>query len=84
MSPRDPQSGTVLPFGQPKDYAGQARFADDNRRPFQFIPSRPRPLTFGEKLVDFMRRWQFRAGIVCLAIAVLAGCYFAIQIGRGL
>lgn len=47
-----------------------------------FVPSRNQP-TFGEKLVDFARRWQFRFAVASYVIAVAAGCYFAFQVGRG-
>lgn len=52
--------------------------------PIRFIPSRNQPPSFGEKLVEFMRRWQFRIGIACYIVAVAVGCYFAFQVGRGL
>lgn len=52
--------------------------------PIRFIPSRNQPPTFGERLVEFMRRWQFRIGIGCYCVAVAVGCYFAFQVGRGL
>lgn len=35
-------------------------------------------------LVAFFRRWQFRIGIACYAIAVVTACVFAFQMGRGL
>ena len=56
----------------PRDYAP----------PFTFVASRNQP-TFGEKLVDFARRWQFRFAVASYVIAVAAGCYFAFQVGRG-
>jgi hypothetical protein len=58
---------------QPRDYA----------EPFRFIPSRNQPLSFGEKLVAWARRNQFRFAIVSYIVAVTVGCYFAFQLGRG-
>ena len=74
----------ILP---PKDYPEGVRFVHpappELVRQIECDDAELNRLTFGERLVAFMRRWQFRIFLVCYAIAVASGCYFAFQLGRG-
>jgi hypothetical protein len=74
VRPIDPDRIRRIFGDQPLDYP----------TPFRFVPSAPIPPTFGERVVAFFRRQQFRIGMACFAVAVGTVCYFIFQTARGL